>query len=154
MGKWSLLRKWSYPADSEVLPLAKWANLTSLVRSTNFTATQLHFRVSGNFTDRKRDNISAKNRFVISFCRYKGLGLAHLRLTSQTRCSRLTVLSKFSAKNITPWRAWAFFLWEIKPVVALLVVIYEDLDVLEQLYIVIWKVRKFSETKKESWIEL
>ena len=31
-------------------PLAKRANLTSLVRSTNFTATQLHFRVSENFT--------------------------------------------------------------------------------------------------------
>ena len=63
--------------DSEILPTAKRANLTSLVRSTNFTATQLHFRVSGNFTGRKRDNISATNRFVISFCRYKGLGLAH-----------------------------------------------------------------------------
>ena len=25
----------------------------------------------------KRDNISATNRFVISFCRYKGLGFAH-----------------------------------------------------------------------------
>ena len=36
--------------DSEVLPSAKWANLTSLVRSTNFTAKQLHFRVSENFT--------------------------------------------------------------------------------------------------------
>jgi len=36
--------------DSEVLPLAKWANLTSLVRSTNFTAKQLHFHVSENFT--------------------------------------------------------------------------------------------------------
>ena len=30
------------------------ANLTSLVRSTNFTATQLHFRGSENFTDRKK----------------------------------------------------------------------------------------------------
>ena len=29
--------------DSEVLPSAKWANLTSLVWSTNFTASQLHF---------------------------------------------------------------------------------------------------------------
>ena len=38
MGKWSLLRKWSYPADSEVLPLAKWANLTSLrAPASNFT---------------------------------------------------------------------------------------------------------------------
>ena len=32
------------------MPLAKWANLTSLVRSTNFTAKQLHFHVSENFT--------------------------------------------------------------------------------------------------------
>ena len=31
------------------------ANLTSLVRSTNFTATQLHFRGSENFTDRKKE---------------------------------------------------------------------------------------------------
>ncbi|MBQ2877046.1 MAG: hypothetical protein IJE25_08550, partial [Clostridia bacterium] len=52
---------------SEVLPSAKWANLTSLVRSTNFTETgfpeakyelwgfavQLHFRGSENFTNRK-----------------------------------------------------------------------------------------------------
>ena len=32
------------------MPSAKWANLTSLVRSTNFTAKQLHFHVSENFT--------------------------------------------------------------------------------------------------------
>ena len=53
-GKWSLLRKWSYPADSEVLPSAKWANLTSLdallCKAANFTAEQLHFHVSENFT--------------------------------------------------------------------------------------------------------
>ena len=30
--------------------LARWASLTSLVRSTNFTARQLHFRKGENFT--------------------------------------------------------------------------------------------------------
>ena len=41
------------------MPLAKWASLTSLVRSTNFTAKQLHFRESENFTNRKRARISS-----------------------------------------------------------------------------------------------
>ena len=56
---------------------------------TNFTATQLHFRVSEKFTGRKRDNITAINRFVISFCRYKGLGLAHSAFvrTNQSACA-------------------------------------------------------------------
>ena len=35
--------------DTEQARLAKWANLTSLVQSINFTAEQLHFRVSENF---------------------------------------------------------------------------------------------------------
>ena len=35
---------------SEVLPNGKVANFTSLVHSTNFTASQLYFRVSENFT--------------------------------------------------------------------------------------------------------
>ena len=34
-------------------PPAKLANLASLVRSTNFIAQQLHFRVSENFTTEK-----------------------------------------------------------------------------------------------------
>ena len=38
---------------------------------------------------------------VCSFCLYKSLGLAHLRLTSQMRCSHLVMILKFSAKNIT-----------------------------------------------------
>ena len=41
----------------------------------------------------KRDNISDTNRFVISFCLYMGLGLAHLHLTGQMRCSHLAVFS-------------------------------------------------------------
>ena len=37
---------------------------------------------------------------ALSACN-KGLGLAHLHLTSQMRCSHLTVFFKFSAKNRT-----------------------------------------------------
>ena len=40
--------------------------------------------------------------YSCSFCLYKGLGLAHLRLTGQTRCSHLAAFFKFSAKNTTP----------------------------------------------------
>jgi hypothetical protein len=87
--------------------MAKRANLTSLVLSTNFTATQLHFRVSGNFTDRKRDNISDKNRFVISFCRYKGLGLTHTAFVWTNAMLALSGIFKFSAKNITHFIASA-----------------------------------------------
>ena len=36
------------------------------------------------------------------------LGLAHLRLTSQMRCSHLTALFKFSAKNIALFRLGQF----------------------------------------------
>ena len=38
---------------------------------------------------------------LLSFFLYRGLGLAHLYLTSQMRCSHLAVFCKFSAKNIT-----------------------------------------------------
>ena len=53
------------------------ANLTSLVHSTNFTATQLHFRGSENFTDRKkRGHFGLTDLFSLSACN-TGLGLAH-----------------------------------------------------------------------------
>ena len=69
-GKWSLFHKWSYPADSEVFPSEKWANLTSFVPSTNFTAKQLHFHVSENFTYysefRPAANISRPRRWWAS----------------------------------------------------------------------------------------
>ena len=81
--------------------MAKRANLTSLVHSTNFTAKQLHFRVSENFTGKKRDNISAMNRFVISFCRYKELGLARIAFDRSNAMLALSGISKFSAKNVT-----------------------------------------------------
>ena len=38
--------------------------------------------------------------FSLSAC-YMGLGLAHLRLTSQMRCSHFAQSVKFSAKDIT-----------------------------------------------------
>ena len=43
-----------------------WANLTSLVHSTNFTATQLHFRVSENFTNRKRARVKGENPSILA----------------------------------------------------------------------------------------
>ena len=68
---------------SEVSPDGEvWANLTSLVRSTNFTETgfpeakdelwgfavQLHFCDSKNITGRKRDQIGKLARNGLSFC--------------------------------------------------------------------------------------
>ena len=92
-----------------------WANLTSLVRSTNFTKTgfpeakhelwgfavQLHFRGSENFTNRKK---SRHTRFfvlrVCSFCRYKGLGSAHSAFVRSNAMLALLWKCKFSAKDI------------------------------------------------------
>ena len=45
--------------------------------------------------------------FSLSDCNM-GLGLAHLRLTSQMRCSHLVMFFKFSAKNITHYRGGFF----------------------------------------------
>ena len=47
--------------------------------------------------------------FSLSACNM-GLGLAHLRLTSQMRCSHLAVILKFSAKNITYYAKGVFTL--------------------------------------------
>ena len=76
-------------------------------------ALQYHF-LSGKYYSSRQRRISLlilteKERtfgsyetdlFSLSACNM-GLGLAHLRLTSQMRCSHLAVLIKFSAKNIT-----------------------------------------------------
>ena len=61
----------------------------------------LKYIICNNNLNRKRDNITAINRFVISFCLYKGLCLAHKHLTGQMRCSHLVLLFEFSVKNIT-----------------------------------------------------
>jgi len=45
--------------------------------------------------------------FSLSAC-VKGLGLAHLRLTGQMRCSHLAVFVKLSAKNLTLFRGYFF----------------------------------------------
>ena len=58
--------------DSEVLPSAKRANLTSLVRSTNFTAKQLHFHVSENFTYYHPKNKSVTHYTLQARCVKKG----------------------------------------------------------------------------------
>ena len=50
---------------------------------------------------KKRDNISATNRFVISFCCYRGLGLAHNAFDRSNAMLALSGIVKFSAKNIT-----------------------------------------------------
>ena len=57
----------------------------------------------------ERDNISDKSRFVISFCCYKGLGLAHNAFDRSNAMLALSGISKFSAKNITHLRL-SFFL--------------------------------------------
>ena len=49
-------------------------------------------------TNRKRDNFSATNRFVISFCLYKSLALHVLRLTDNAMLP-LSGFLKFSAKR-------------------------------------------------------
>jgi hypothetical protein len=104
---------------SEVSPDGEvWANLTSLVRSTNFTETgfpeakhellgfavQLHFCDSKNITNRKREDISATDRFVLSFCLLYGFGLSPFAFDRSN--AMLAFLSKreFSAKDITPLR--------------------------------------------------
>jgi hypothetical protein len=55
----------------------------------------------------KREH-SATNRFVLSFVRYKGYGLAIMHLTAQMRCSHLVVIFKASAKNIPMICAFLF----------------------------------------------
>ena len=50
--------------------------------------------------------------FLLFFCLYVGLGLAHLHLTSQMRCSHLTAIFKFSAKNLTHYSS--FFVFNIR----------------------------------------
>ena len=42
-----------------------------------------------------------QNRFVISFCRYKGLGLIHKVFNRTNAMLALSGIFKFSAKNIT-----------------------------------------------------
>ncbi len=41
------------------------------------------------------------NRFVLSFCRYKGLGLAHKVFDQSNAMLALSSIFKFFAKNIT-----------------------------------------------------
>ena len=66
-------------------------------RNEDFTVAVQRFHSA----NRKRDNVPAINRFVISFCLYKGLGLAHKRLIGQMRCSHLVLLFEFAVKSIT-----------------------------------------------------
>ena len=84
-----------------------WANLTSLVRSTNFTALQLHFRVSENFTNKKEHTHKVYALRVCSFCLYKGLGRvacnSYPSFAFELSNAMLALLRKckFSAKDIT-----------------------------------------------------
>ena len=52
-------------------------------------------------TNRKREDISATNRSVLSFCRYRGLGLAHIAFVQTNAMLALCSKYKFSAKDIT-----------------------------------------------------
>ena len=60
-------------------------------RSEDFIAAVQRFHE----TNRKRDNISATNRFVISFCCYKGLGLAHKAFDRSNAMLALHVIFQF-----------------------------------------------------------
>ena len=66
--------------QSQLLRQKWWANWTSLAAlhrtAANFTATQLHFRDSENFTEKKREHFL---RFVLSFCFNMVFGLALFR---------------------------------------------------------------------------
>ena len=87
--------------------MAKRANLTSLVRSTNFTETgfpeakhellgfavQLHFCDSKNFTNRKREDITDQTVLSSLFLLVYGFGLAQVRLTNHMRCSHFCQIS-------------------------------------------------------------
>ena len=84
----------------------------ALERSDNISYEQSEYIafVSKHIANRKRDNISATNRFVISFCRYKGLGLAHFVFDRSNAMLALSEIFEFSDKNITLFQLCSFII--------------------------------------------
>ena len=60
-------------------------------------------------TNVKRDNKSVRSRNVISFCRYKGLGIAHNSFDRSNAMLALLPKCKFSVKDITLFRGIFLF---------------------------------------------
>ncbi|MBQ7223996.1 MAG: hypothetical protein IJX06_00335 [Clostridia bacterium] len=60
--------------------------------------------------NKKRENILAMNRFVLSFCCYKGLGIAQCSFDQSNAMLALSGDFKFSAKNITLFVNRLFFI--------------------------------------------
>ena len=60
-------------------------------------------------TNRKREDISATNRFVLSFCRYRGWGSAHIAFVRTNAMLAPCSKYKFSAKDITAFDLFLLF---------------------------------------------
>ena len=86
--------------DLSHIELAQSDNISSLHEVKAYRVNEVD--ISSERKNRAR--IEGIYPFILAlFCLYRGLGLAHLRLTSQTRCSHLMVFFKFSAKNIAKY---------------------------------------------------
>ena len=97
---------------SEVSPngevMGKLNFTASVSYATSLCIAQLHFCVSKNFTKQKKERIFRKNRFVLSFCLYKGLGLAHAAFVLTNAMLAFSGVFEFSAKNITDYSTSLF----------------------------------------------
>ena len=79
------------PAGREgIYIISHWSEAT-IYRTSKASISRLLANISPN-RKKERERFDYENRFVLSFCRYTGLGLAHLHLA---------IFFKFSAKNIT-----------------------------------------------------
>ena len=98
--------------DLSHIELTRSGNISSLSgwgspkRRMSFGGSQRSESISSgrspHIDKRKRARIEGFFSFTLAlFCLYIGLGLAHLHLSGQMRCSHLTVFFKFSAKSIT-----------------------------------------------------
>ena len=79
------------PAGREgIYIISHWSEAT-IYRTSKASISRLLANISSN---RKREDVSAMKTDLFSLCRrYRGLGLAHLHLTSQMRCSHLAEFS-------------------------------------------------------------
>ena len=91
----------------EIYIISHWSEAT-IYRTSKASISRLH---SKHIAKQKRDNISATNRFVISFCRYKGLGLAHNAFDRSNAMLALSGVFIFSAKSSTHYSLLVFLMY-------------------------------------------
>ena len=103
------------PMSYTLHSFSRYAPAFSRRKPVNFTATQLHFRVSENFTNRKKERTFRFFPICSLFLLVYGFGLSpYLCLTGQMRCSHLSAVFKFSDKNISLFGTVSLVLYKLR----------------------------------------